>query len=269
MEIVTRVKVAVHQPHYFPWLGLVHKIAAADRFVVLDDVQFTRRNYQHRTQYPTDAGPRWLILPVRDSDGTGRRLALNELTWGEPRKVVFRKHFETLQHRYGGAPGWPEVRERLRDLLQQQSESEGGPMALMIASMELTLALFGIDRPLTLASTLDADGARDEHNLHLTAAVGGTTYLSGQGARAYMRDELFEAKGIAVEYQEFVHPVYAQRHAGEFVSGCWALDMLICDPDGAREFARAALATSASEGAGPALAGVGPSGDPARSTNEG
>src|SRR4051812_9589800 len=34
--------VTVHQPHYIPWLGYLHRMAAADLFIVLDHVQFER-----------------------------------------------------------------------------------------------------------------------------------------------------------------------------------------------------------------------------------
>ena len=33
--------VAMHQPHYFPWLGYLDKMVKTDEFVVLDEVQFT------------------------------------------------------------------------------------------------------------------------------------------------------------------------------------------------------------------------------------
>jgi hypothetical protein len=240
------VRVAVHQPHYFPWLGLVEKIALADEFILLDDVQFTRRNFQHRTMYPTEAGPKWLVLPVRDTDDHGRRLAIRELAYGEPKALVFRKHLETLSHRYAATPGWPEFRDRLRDLFERHAAFDGTPMDLMVDSMKLTLESLGIDRRLLLASELAAPGKRDEHNMHLVRAVGGTVYLSGEGARAYMRDEIFNEHGIAVDYQHFVHPAYPQRHKGQFVPGCWALDFYLNAPQEARRFFCSVVGSAAS-----------------------
>ena len=46
--------VAIHQPHYLPWLGYLHRMAQADLFVVLDHVQFERRNRQNRSQIRLD-----------------------------------------------------------------------------------------------------------------------------------------------------------------------------------------------------------------------
>ncbi|NED93467.1 WbqC family protein [Streptomyces sp. SID11233] len=38
---------AIHQPNLFPRLTTLAKLFAADYWIVLDDVQFTRRDYQH------------------------------------------------------------------------------------------------------------------------------------------------------------------------------------------------------------------------------
>lgn len=53
---------AIHQPNFFPRLSALAKLAAADVWVVLHDVQFDRRDYQHPTRLAA------LTAPMR-SDG--------------------------------------------------------------------------------------------------------------------------------------------------------------------------------------------------------
>jgi hypothetical protein len=40
---------AIHQPNLFPRLATLAKLFSPDCWIVLDDVQFARRHYQHRT----------------------------------------------------------------------------------------------------------------------------------------------------------------------------------------------------------------------------
>jgi hypothetical protein len=56
--------VTVHQPHFVPWLGYLHRMVQADLFIILDHVQFERRNYQNRTMIRFDCEARWLTVPV-------------------------------------------------------------------------------------------------------------------------------------------------------------------------------------------------------------
>ena len=56
--------VAIHQPHFLPWLGYLHRMAQVDVFVLLDHVQFERRNYQNRTMIRMNGEARWLTVPV-------------------------------------------------------------------------------------------------------------------------------------------------------------------------------------------------------------
>ena len=37
--------VAIHQPCFVPWLGYLDRMLRSDLFVILDHVQFERRNY--------------------------------------------------------------------------------------------------------------------------------------------------------------------------------------------------------------------------------
>ena len=45
------MKVAIHQPEHFPYMGFFQKMKAADVFVILDDVQYTKGNFQNRNRF--------------------------------------------------------------------------------------------------------------------------------------------------------------------------------------------------------------------------
>ena len=60
MEVTERI-VACHQPNFLPWLGFFAKMAKADVFILLDDVQFTQghhsQNWTTRVRMVNANGP--------------------------------------------------------------------------------------------------------------------------------------------------------------------------------------------------------------------
>ncbi|WP_348538516.1 WbqC family protein [Streptomyces sp. 4R-3d] len=76
----------IQQPNLFPRLTTLAKLFAADYWIVLDDVQFTRRDYQHRTRLAALGDPlqrQW--LPSRSCAAAcwrpGRGAHSGSLTW--------------------------------------------------------------------------------------------------------------------------------------------------------------------------------------------
>ena len=68
-------------------------------------------------------------------------------------------------------------------------------------------------------------GAKSELVLNLCRATGATTYLSGKLGRDYLDEGTFAAAGIAVSYQDYAHPEYAQVQPG-FEPFMGVLDLL-------------------------------------------
>lgn len=48
--------VAIHQPEHLPWLGFFNKMANADEFVILDNVQYRKRYFQNRNKILVNGG---------------------------------------------------------------------------------------------------------------------------------------------------------------------------------------------------------------------
>jgi hypothetical protein len=68
--------------------------------------------------------------------------------------------------------------------------------------------------------------------IDLCRAVGGTTYLAGQGGAGYMDLARFAKADIVVSAQDYRHPEYPQRYT-PFVSHLSVVDLLFnCGPEG-------------------------------------
>ena len=69
-----------------------------------------------------------------------------------------------------------------------------------------------------LSSEMNIVSAREERVIDITLACGGDVYLSGNGARAYQKEEHFSDRGVKLVYLDYKPITYRQ---------CWK-DFLPC-----------------------------------------
>jgi hypothetical protein len=217
--------VAIHQPHYLPWLGYLHRMARADLFIVLDHVQFERGNYQNRTQARVNGAPHWLTVPVQQRSQKERiadKAIDNTRRWGLA-------HFETLRRSYASAGYFGMYAADLRAILDCEWQRL---VDLDEHTLDFLRNAFDIRTPLVKSSELGVEGAKSELVLNLCKAVGASALLVGMGgSRHYLDRGAFAEAGIGLQLQEFSHPVYRQRGGGAFNPGLSALDLLFnCGP---------------------------------------
>ena len=239
------MRVAIHQPHYLPWLGYLAKWAAADLFIVLDVVQYEKNGWQNRNRIKTRDGARWLTVPVHAPFGTpiGEVAVDSSQAWPG-------RHLRAIEDAYAGAPWLATYREELRSFYATPW-THLAPLAT--ASARWLAQAFGITTPFRLASELlgisrsdTASPGRDEGGglggpaarppmstdrlVDLCRAAGADTYLAGSHGAGYMDLDRFAAARIEVLAQTYEHPVYRQIH-GEFVPQLSALDLLLTTGD--------------------------------------
>jgi hypothetical protein len=210
---------AIHQPHYMPWLGYLAKWAAADEFVFLDTVQYEKNGWQNRNRIKTPAGPRWITVPVRAHLGTP--IAAIEVDAAQPWRA---RHLSAIEQAYATAAHLADHHAALQKLYASEW-SQLAPLA--VASAQWLADAVGIATPARLASSLAITAADPtERLIALCRAVDADTYLAGRDGARYMDIVRFAAAGIRVLYQSYVHPRYAQLH-GEFAPNCSGLDLLL------------------------------------------
>lgn len=104
---------AIHQPNLFPRLTTLAKLFAADTWIVLDDVQFARRDHQHRTRLAALEDPgRWRWLSVPTHLPQGRRTFIRDARIVDTTQARLRTE-AMIRQAYGTSPHWPTLRAAL------------------------------------------------------------------------------------------------------------------------------------------------------------
>ncbi len=215
-------RVVILQSSYLPWKGYFDLVNLADEFVLLDDVQYTRRDWRNRNRIKTAGGVRWLTIPVVTK---GRYLQcidqvrVSDITWRD-------RHLLTINQAYARAPYYHSYSSWLRSLYLDVDGSRLSEINRRL--LEAVCEQLGITTRMTWSSDHGVEpGDPSERLAALVHAVGGQEYVSGPAARAYLRFEPFEQRGISVRFVDYGgYPEYPQIH-GPFEHRVSILDLLL------------------------------------------
>lgn len=213
--------VTIHQPEYLPWLGFFDRIAKADLFVVLDQVQF-QRGFINRNKIKTPTGWQWLTVPIIHEF---HRKSINQVEIDNQITDWKRSHWAGLVHNYSKAPYFGEYSDFFKDVFERDWK--------LLAELDIYLIknlmnLLGLKTSLKKSSSLNVGGKSTELLINICKEVGADTYLSGEGGKRYMDMKRFEEEGIKVLFQEFNHPKYPQAFEKEagFIPNLSIVDLL-------------------------------------------
>lgn len=194
--------VAIHQPDYISWLGYFYKMSKSDVFVYLDDCQFSNDNMHHWNRLKTPQGSCRVKIPVEQhlGDPINRVRTRDELGWKE-------KHLRTVEMNYSRARHFQDFYPCFREMLL----ADYPDLAEMNITINTEIARrFGFTMPLYRSSDMALDTVREERVLDIVEKMGGDTYLSGHGAKAYQVDEHFADRGIRLVYTDYAPITYRQ-----------------------------------------------------------
>lgn len=223
------MKVAIHQPEYWPLPKLLAKWRAADLLILLDIVQFDRSSLQHRCRLLDGTQPRVLTIDYRHAGSQQIRMVeAAHSDWP-------RLHWNRVAQWYWGAPA-----DRLRGV-QRWFEGLIPDEAVSYYAWEsmryLAEDLCGLTMPevVPASSLMPPQGGWGEKGYlvrDLCLTVGASSYLSGQSGARYLGGAagesyrsgsgavddwapVLEAVGIHMEVQHYT----AQAEAEQMLSG--------------------------------------------------
>lgn len=214
------MRVAISQSNYIPWKGYFDIIASVDRFILYDDMQFTRRDWRNRNKIKTPQGLVWLSVPVLTKSKYFQSIKDTQIdgsAWAA-------KNWRTIETNYARAPNF----EMMADIFRSTYEGEI-PEFLSDLNSQLIRKIcnfLNINTIIESSADYELVEGKSERLLDLCKQVDADVYISGPSAQGYLDTALFSSAGVDVEWFDYSgYPVYDQLW-GDFEHGVSILDLI-------------------------------------------
>ena len=220
---MSRKTIVILQSNYIPWKGYFDLMAAADEFLLFDEVQFTKNDWRNRNRIVLGRKLHWLTLPVRTAGDFGAAIDRIEVSRPDWAKA----HWGRLRQAYRRAPHYSSIGPELEQAyaaaaaLTHLSKINEHFLRTIAALLNLDTAI--LHAGIVPRTTSDAT----DRLLEICRARGATDYVSGPAARDYLRPGAFQQAGIALHFADYNgYPAYPQSHE-PFEHGVSMIDALM------------------------------------------
>ncbi len=210
------------QPLYLPWMGYFEMIGATDVFVVFDHVQFEKKTWQQRNRIKTAQGQLWLTVPVQKTP-RGTRICDVKISYAGGNSLL--KHWETICWNYKKAQFFDEYKGHFEQVFNKKFDLLRD---LNVELIKVICGILGVKTKIVYSSELglnDAALGKTERVVNLCEIASIDFLYDGLSAKDFLQLDLFESKGIKIQFQQYNHPKYNQLY-GEFVPYLSIVDLI-------------------------------------------
>lgn len=210
------------QPYLFPYLGYFQLIAAADVFVLGDDLQYIRSGWVNRNRILQNGEAKLITFPLKrdrsDLPINQRQLADN---FAEEAERVIR----VITHGYSKAPYFTQVMPLLEQLIRFPQKN----LALYIEqSLREMCAYLYIDTPILRGSDLQIGVPADKQDrvVRIVQTFACGRYLNPIGGIELYDSEYFARHNLSLSFLK-IDPIVYRQYKEPFVANLSIIDVLM------------------------------------------
>tara|TARA_R110000824_G_scaffold154323_2_gene326399 strand:+ start:47 stop:670 length:624 start_codon:yes stop_codon:yes gene_type:complete len=166
------IKVAIHQPEHFPYMGFFQKMEYSDVFIILDDVQYSKGNWQNRNKFlnknnieeffTIQLEPKAYKKPINE-------VVVSDSNWKDG---VLSKLYQNFKI----------------DFTDVYSHNK--LVDINMASINWVRKNLDVNTPMFLSSELNINTKSTQRLVDITGEFG-NEYISGEGGKLYLDESLF------------------------------------------------------------------------------
>ena len=186
-------KVLIHQPEYIPWVNFFLRLKKCDIFVILDDVQFSRRSFQNRNVIINNNKQIYLTVPVKKSIISTK---INEIKIDYSTNWI-EKHLRSLELSYKKSKFFNYIYDDFAKILNVKFENLS---ELNITILKHLIKKLELNCEIYLNSTFNFNSKKSDLILEICKQVGASEYITGEGSKNYLKNENFKKNKIDINF---------------------------------------------------------------------
>ena len=208
------------QPYFFPYIGYFQLIAAADLFIVYDNIKYTKKGWINRNRMLQNGKDVMFSLPMK-SNSDYLDVCERELAADFNREKLLNQ----IKCAYQRAPYFVQNFKLIEQIVQYEDTNL---FSFLHNSIVKTSKHLGITTEIKISSeiAIDHNLKNQDKVLALCLAVGASTYVNASGGMALYSKETFREEGIELTFIQS-KPLEYPQFGGAFVPWLSIIDVMM------------------------------------------
>ena len=200
------MKVAIMQPYFFPYIGYFQLINAVEKFIVYDNIQYTKKGWINRNRILVNGKDEYISVPLKkDSDylNIGQRVLAS--TWSQDKRKLINKISEV----YRKAPFFDESRIVFERCINFENDNL---FDFILNSIKIINEHLNIETQIIISSDLKIDHGLKavDKVLAICETLNAKTYVNPIGGIDLYKKEVFLDRGIELNFLKANNILYKQ-----------------------------------------------------------
>lgn len=193
------------QPYFFPYIGYFQLIAAADVFIIYDNIKYTKKGWISRNRILVNSEAKTISLPLKNASDNLNVRDRELATSFEPHKL-----FNQIQETYRHAPYFENTSSILKNIL---FSGHTNLFDFIHHSVSKICNHLGINTTIIKSSDIEINHflKNQEKVLALCKSLGAHTYINPIGGVDLYSSQAFKDQAISLKFgksKEFIYPQF-------------------------------------------------------------
>lgn len=216
------MKIAIMQPYFMPYIGYFQLISAVDKFVVYDEIQYSKRGWINRNRILQNGKDVLISLPLKKASDY---LFVNQRFLADSWQRDREKMLNRLVCCYRKAPYFSDAYGLIESILCCQ---ENNLFDFILHSITSVLVYLGITTPLVISSSLtEIQALKAEQKIfEICQQLEAKHYINPIGGVALYDKNSFNGQGISLNFLQ-TEPICYQQFGQDFLAHLSIIDVLM------------------------------------------